>query len=103
MTFNLITPAQVGTYPLEPFNGGIFMDIGNLLTGIINGTLTVYANILAGDSDCNSAVNVQDVIKTVDYIVGNNPQPFCFENADVNGDGTVNVIDVVGTIGIIMN
>jgi uncharacterized protein (TIGR02145 family) len=43
-----------------------------------------------------------DVITTVNYIQGFNPQPFCFENADLNGDGSVNAIDVIGTVNIII-
>jgi hypothetical protein len=44
-----------------------------------------------------------DVITTVKYMLGDNPQPFCFENADVNGDGIINVLDAVDTIDIILN
>jgi len=58
---------------------------------------------LSGDSNCDGEVNVMDVITTINYILGNNPQPFCFENADVNLDGIVNVIDVIGTVNIIMS
>ena len=38
----------------------------------------------------------------VNYILGNSPEPFVFENADVNGDGMVNVLDVVATVNIIL-
>jgi len=59
-------------------------------------------SVLPGDSNCDGAVNVMDAITTVNYITGNNPQPFCFENADVNGDGTIDVMDVIGTVNIIL-
>jgi uncharacterized protein (TIGR02145 family) len=59
--------------------------------------------VLPGDSNCDGEVNALDVITTISYILGNNPQPFCFENADVNGDGVINVIDVTGTINIILS
>jgi len=59
--------------------------------------------LLPGDSNCDGEVNVLDVTITINYILGNNPQPFCFENADVNGDGVINVIDVTGTINIILS
>jgi hypothetical protein len=59
--------------------------------------------ILLGDANCDGQVNVQDVIWTIQYILGNNPQPFCFENADVNGDGFVNTIDVIGIVNLILN
>lgn len=68
--------------------------------------LVVFSNThfgtLAGDSNGDGAVNVLDVVTTVNYIMGFNPQPFVFANADVNGDGLVNVLDVVGTVNIIL-
>jgi hypothetical protein len=58
--------------------------------------------ILPGDANCDGLVNIIDAVVTVNFILGNNPQPFCFENADVNGDGQVNTIDVIGIINIIL-
>jgi hypothetical protein len=57
---------------------------------------------LYGDANCDGMVNIQDVITIVNFIMGSNPQPFCFENADVNSDGFINVTDVVGTVNIIL-
>jgi len=59
--------------------------------------------LLLGDANCDGVVNVTDVLWTINYILGNNPEPFCFENADVNGDGFVNAIDVLGIVNIILN
>jgi hypothetical protein len=59
--------------------------------------------LLPGDANCDGAVNVTDVITSVNYIQGANPQPFCFHNADVNVDGVINVTDVVSTVNIIYN
>ena len=47
-------------------------------------------------------VDVADVITTINYVTGQNPQPFLFEAADVNGDGTINVLDIVSIINIIL-
>jgi hypothetical protein len=58
---------------------------------------------LPGDSNCDAAVNVNDVVSSVARILGGNPQPFCPQNADVNGDGVLNVADVVGTVSIIIS
>jgi hypothetical protein len=58
---------------------------------------------LPGDSNCDAAVNVNDVVSSVARILGGNPQPFCLQNADVNGDGVLNVADVVGTVSIIIS
>jgi len=60
-------------------------------------------SLLPGDANCDGEVNVLDVLTTINYILGNNPQPFCFDNADVNADGTVDVIDVIGTVDIILS
>ncbi len=57
--------------------------------------------VTPGDSNCDGVVNVLDVITTVNYITGNNPAPFCFENADVTNDGTINVLDVIATVNIV--
>jgi len=61
------------------------------------------ANRLSGDSNCDGAVNIMDVITTANYIMGNNPQPFCFDYADVNADGMINIADIIGTVNIIMS
>jgi uncharacterized protein (TIGR02145 family) len=75
-----------------------------LSTGVFNAFAVPAAkSLLPGDSNCDGEVNVMDVISTVNYIQGLNPQPFCFENADVNTDGSVNAIDVIGTINIILS
>ena len=39
-----------------------------------------------GDSNGDFEVNVLDLVQNVDYIVGNNPQPFIFVAGDVNAD-----------------
>jgi hypothetical protein len=57
---------------------------------------------LPGDSNCDGEVNVLDAITTVNYIMGNNPEPFCWDNADVTQDGIINVLDIIGTVNIIM-
>ena len=43
-----------------------------------------------------------DVVTEVNYLTNQNPQPFIFEAADVNSDNAVNILDVVGTVNIIM-
>ena len=58
--------------------------------------------ILPGDANCDGAVNVIDIIVLVNYIMGQNPSPFCFANADTNTDGGISVLDVIMTVNIIM-
>ncbi|HHN48032.1 MAG TPA: T9SS type A sorting domain-containing protein [Bacteroidales bacterium] len=58
---------------------------------------------LPGDSNCDGEINVLDAITTVNYIMGNNPEPFCWDNADVTQDGIINVLDIIGTVNIILS
>jgi len=55
-----------------------------------------------GDANCDGVVNVLDIITIMNYIMGQNPSPFCFDEADTNDDLTINVLDIIGTINIIM-
>ena len=55
-----------------------------------------------GDANCDGIVNVLDVICLANYIAGQNPDPFCFENADVSGDGIINLLDIILTVNIII-
>lgn len=54
-----------------------------------------------GDANGSLSVDVADVVTEISYLTGGNPQPFIFEAADVNSDGVVNILDIVGTINII--
>jgi hypothetical protein len=65
-------------------------------------SLETVPPVLAGDANCDGIVNVLDIITIASYIMGLNPEPFCFENADVNGDTLIDVLDVIGTANIIM-
>jgi len=59
--------------------------------------------ILLGDSNCDGIVDILDIITTVSYVMDHNPQPFCFENADVNSDGIIDILDVIGTTNIVFS
>ncbi len=63
---------------------------------------TVDYELIPGDANCDGVVNVLDVISSANYFVGNEPDPFCFENADVNGDGAINILDIILTIEIFL-
>ncbi|MCC8037887.1 MAG: S8 family serine peptidase [Bacteroidales bacterium] len=56
-----------------------------------------------GDANGSLTVDVADVVTEVSYLTGGNPQPFIFEAADVNSDEKINILDVVGTINIILS
>lgn len=55
-----------------------------------------------GDANGSMSVDIADVVTEIAYLTNQNPQPFIFEAADVNEDNMVNILDVVGTINIIM-
>jgi hypothetical protein len=55
-----------------------------------------------GDANGSMSVDVADVVTEIAYLTNQNPQPFIFEAADVNSDNTVNILDVVGTVNIII-
>jgi GH18 family chitinase len=77
-------------------------------SGVIAGTplLDVLNNIfnatLPGDANCDGEVNLLDAVSIINYAMGQNPDPFCYNNADINGDGVINLLDVIGTVNIIM-
>ena len=42
------------------------------------------------------------MITIVDYYLGFEPEPFCFDNADVNGEGVTDVLNLIGTLEIFL-
>lgn len=68
-------------------------------------SLTVAATPLTaskGDANGSMSIDVADVVTEIAYLTNQNPQPFIFEAADVNSDESVNILDVVGTLNIII-
>ena len=55
-----------------------------------------------GDANGSMDVTVADVVTEIAYLTDQKPQPFIFEAADVNADQVINILDVVGTINIII-
>ncbi len=66
-------------------------------------SFTVIQTIFPGDANCDGNVNLLDVVTIINYLMGLNPEPFCFDNADINGDAIINVLDVIGTVNIILS
>ena len=81
-----------GFYPVE--------DQVDLTDDMIEEVILSSGEIMPGDANCDGVVDVLDVVTIVNYYQGNDPEPFCFENADVNGDGVIDVLDVMATINI---
>jgi hypothetical protein len=61
------------------------------------------AGMLPGDANCDGQVDVLDIIIMVSYFIDLDPEPFCFDNADINGDGVINILDVILCVEIFSN
>lgn len=60
--------------------------------------LDVVADNIGGDVNNDGEVNIADVNKVIDYILGDRSR----QSIDVNGDGEINIADVNAVIGIIL-
>ncbi len=54
----------------------------------------------SGDANGDGQVDHMDVVAITDYLQEKDPNPFCFDNADVNNDYMVDILDVTGIINI---
>jgi len=66
------------------------------------GSFTTLSDMVIGDANCDDFVNVLDIVTVINNILGQEPSPFCFENADANDDGSINVLDLVRIINLIL-
>lgn len=78
-----------------------------VLAGDDFGTITFnYGNVapelLLGDANCDSIVDVADITAIAAHILGNTPETFSLQAADVNQDGSIDVADITGTASIIL-
>ena len=67
------------------------------------GQLPETSPFLLGDVNGDGFVNISDAVCLVNYILGQNPNPFVYEAADVNSDTEINISDVVALVGLILN
>ena len=58
---------------------------------------------LRGDANGDGGVSLVDVLVTVDYYLGNNPEGFVFANAEMDGDGQISLVDMLAIVEIILN
>ena len=63
------------------------------------GSLCEDSNIMLGDTNFDGNINIQDVILTINFILGNST-PIGDEiiAADYNEDGIINVLDVIHVV-----
>lgn len=78
-------------------------------TNQTSASTTIYAvkliknsALIPGDANCDGLVNLLDLITLSSYILQLNPDPFCFENADVNQDQQINILDIISTAELIL-
>ena len=69
-----------------------------------NFTLTkAEGNFALGDVNHDGVVDINDVMAVVAAILGNQPEEYYAENADMDGTGEVDINDVMGIVDIILN
>ena len=69
-----------------------------------NFTLTKAEGSFAlGDVNHDGVVDINDVMAVVAAILGNQPEEYYAENADMDGTGEVDINDVMGIVDIILN
>ena len=76
------------------FNGSKFSESVRFLSS---------SELKLGDSNGDLSVNILDLTNMVDRILGNLTEVWVQQTSDINDDGTIDVIDVTGLVGIIMN
>ena len=62
----------------------------------------VKSGSLLGDANNDGKINISDVTAIINYMLGYDPTPFNFDNANVKKDEYINVQDVTGVINIIL-
>lgn len=67
-----------------------------------NGRNFTVTPALYGDSNESGAIDLADVVTTVNYILERNPEPFSFKKADVDKNGRINVVDVTSTVKLVL-
>lgn len=105
--------ASVSYCKLYIYNLSLHKDRDNKTMKAITTILTIlytffsYGSVFArdgelpGDANCDGAINVLDIITIAHYYAGDDPDPFCFENADINSDGLINALDIILIVHII--
>ena len=66
-------------------------------------TVQLGSNIMPGDVNFDSVLNILDIVIVVNYVLGNDtPTSSEFAAADLNGDGTLNILDIVTLTNLIL-
>ena len=69
----------------------------------VNLTVGSGSNIMPGDVNMDSVLNVLDVVILTNFILeADTPDSDQFEAGDINGDGLLNILDVVSLVNLIL-
>jgi len=58
---------------------------------------------MIGDLNQDGLINVQDIILTINIIVGTPPSDYELCSGDINEDGVIDILDVVLLINLILS
>jgi hypothetical protein len=103
---NMVNPPSINVNVFSCYNTAIlYVPAGSLQTyqaDEVWGLFNRIEELIPGDVNGDSKVNVGDFIATGSYILGRTIMPFHFKAADINGDGLVNVGDFIAIGSIIL-
>jgi len=87
-----------------PLTEGDYTVTAGVESSEITGTADVHVGscMLPGDVNEDDMVNILDALFTVNYILELNPEPFNPICADCKVDGSINVMDVLGIINVVL-
>ena len=63
----------------------------------------VMSPVLIGDVNEDGEVNIADVTRLIDYLLGNETLPFNADNADVFKSGDINIADVTALVDLLLS
>ena len=73
-------------------------------TGDIHTELITIGNLMLGDINEDSLLNILDIVMMVNFVLGSdNPTNSEFNTSDMNDDGVLNVLDIVVLLNLILN
>ena len=91
----LVTLFYYTTDPTEVTN----IDLATLSFEMPEADITIGATFVStdnkGDVNGDGNINIIDVLATLNYILEKDPQPFIFEQADMNEDGIIDISDAM--------
>lgn len=52
-------------------------------------------SVIPGDANDDKKVDAEDIVTITEYMMGKEPENYIIKNADVNGDGIINIADII--------